>query len=358
MAFVFAGQSLRIPDAEARARVAFSRSPDNLTLRKYAQVIPGAKSIGFFIEYDPADGFTLDSDAKPNWPDGQDRPGGPQRKIEWNEYRCERSSEPFSLGQRSADDSSDPMVIEELSRQAQQRMGTRWTRSAEKLLTDTAVVTTNDTMANYGGGDITAATAANNYIQKTVNKAVGLIQKNTGGAVHRDHIMAVMGYDTANAIMESQEYISWLKTYAYPMYALRGGEVPESGMPSLFGCRVAVHKDSIVVPGSSARTFYQGLGGSIDDVIVFTTVDPNGTLDDGVSRQNLGGPLDGPQKDSPINAATTSSLLQFAKEEMSIELDPYTSFKRIISGAVASDWDMQVTSPYSTVLVRQVLGAV
>jgi len=321
-------------EATGLVQVEYSRNPASFAVNQYAKLIPVSKDTGYYLKIDEEESARVVSLNDWMWQDGNDAPEGIQQDHEFTQYRTERHSPTFMLGNKAASNADFEVVAAHARMAASKCMRIRSYRAATELTTTGNWPTgTTDTATNVGGGKFSAATDTNNYIQKSFNGVVENILANTNEAVTAADMIAVMSDQTAHVISESSEYRTYFQGSPFAANFVKGaGEFNEFLLLSTF-----FGVGGIIVDPTSRVTNRKGATKArtriFDDDIVF------------VSRQGAQLGTDG--------APDFSTLSIFAYEDMTVETEEDT-WNRRTRGRVIDDCAVELTAPLSGYLLQDV----
>ena len=257
----YGGINTFIPQVTKNLIVNFSRDPKKYAINTLMKMIPVDKEAGFYIKLNPDEqGRNLDLDHQ-LWIDGAARP-----IDQWNQmrhlfvrYETTRYSKSQPIGYKSAKQADFPLKEAQAQQLAVQAMNRRAKLFYTLLGTaGTYISGHTDSATNYGGGQWSAATSTNRYIQKSLQVAAQTIERKTQGSVRMGELSVVMSPTVANAIARSTEVTD---AYIQSPFAnaLMGGDdlkwVQGYGLPSfLYGMRVVVDPtiETTTVPNIAA----------------------------------------------------------------------------------------------------------
>lgn len=361
MVFILPGPaSVQVPAAIPGLRIAYSRNIETFHVNQMMQRISHDKVVGLYLRIDIDEGVRIvDARTEANWPDNVVRPAAFEAKHEFETFRMARHSEAFQFGILTVDQATWPIMQDRTAMAAEKQM-TRKTLIFEELVTDTTNGVQHFDIEATVGGNWVGSDTANQFILKTKNQGVKLIQDATNGRVRETDIIAAMSKATANVVGESPEYQDWLKrTQGQVTFdALRrsvgmhpAGMVEAGG---LYGLPVAVFDEQIVTSPEGAtkvrRGFFEGLG-VIDSKDVFSPV---------MFMVRQGG-LEGlnvamGNEAQPVNSQTTiASVIEIWKEDMTVEAE-VKDFDRLTKGAVTTNFDMVLGTPSTVVIAGDAQG--
>lgn len=355
------------PNAQVALQVGFSKNPARFSYLNAVHRIPSAKTLGVYVEYNADDVARLTSaDEDPNWKDGTNRPAPRNISHEIREFQTERDSQTARLGNLTIDQDQIGVVPAQLKAKAS-LMQLKKSRAFEKLVTDPAVMTQQNTMTALGGGKIGSATTATPYIQKTFNAAKRTIRTNTNGAVSGRDIICMLSESAAAAIAESNEFKDWAHNHRSTIEMFQNTEIFENyGLPPrMHGVGLVVAAESLVTSEETAdktaaatrRELFAGLGTvsslTVGTPLVFLSREGgvSGPLQPNAEPLNANDLND---FNTPVNEASQATVIEIYKEDMTVE-NKVDQWNRVTDMGVTSDWVHKVTSVRSGYLVRDAL---
>ncbi len=271
MAVMYPGQyNTFIPNLEASGKllVDYSRNPRDFSLNKYIQIVTTPEMIGYYIKMTVEERMRILNTnlAEHQWADGHDAPVGNEGQESFNflSFTTQRYSYQASIGKLASDQAAWDIIGQHTEIKAQQAM------TARSLLTNTAIAaaswgdnTATTTVA--GGGAWTAATTANLYIKKSIDYALNVILKATGGVVKMNDLQLVVNPALAIKMAESQEMVDYLKGSPDALRYVRGetgGSGGQSnvrfGLPETYAGVNIVVEDAVRVStkkGTNTQTY-------------------------------------------------------------------------------------------------------
>lgn len=313
--------------ATGALQVEFTRSVNTFGLTRYAQIVPTTKMSGYYLRQDPTDNIRITDVNEFAWPLGNDRPTGKQNSFEFLPYTTQRFTFPFYIPQESAQQASWDVVAQHARSKAVLAM-TRRTKQAATVLADTASwsqsgnYAANPTASPLSvGGYWNGSTAANAYIQKTIQKVMQRVNQTSSGAVAPNQLILVISPEVATTIAQTEEIQSYVKNYGAALQFLQGSDTfSRWGIPpTLYGL------GDVIVDDSSIVTSKKGAASTTTSYI----------LGQGAYFVSRPGGLVG------VEGANSFSTLQiFAYEDMTVEnwTDPYNRRMegRVIDNSIAA----------------------
>ena len=258
MAFTVVGGGLStyVPStndlATGALQVEFTRTVNSFALSRYAQIVPTSKMTGFYLRQDVTDNARIPDTKEFVWPLGNDRPTGKQNSFDFIQYITERYAYPFYIPQETANQAAWDVVAQHARSKAQLAMTARTIRAASVL----------STSGNWGGnyvataatspisaGSWTGSTAANGFIQKTIQSVMRQVSLSSGGAVSPSQLIMVISPTVAQIVSQAPETKEYVKNYPAALSFYQGSDTfSRWGIPpTLFGLGDVVVDDSVRV---------------------------------------------------------------------------------------------------------------
>lgn len=324
--------------ASDQLQVEFSRNPDSFAINRYCRVVPVTRAAGKYARINTNDAIRVTESAKYLWPDGTPRPHGETRRHEFADYACDRYAYSFPLGEIAVADADFDIVASHARGSAVKAMTNR-SLIAGDLIDNTSGGLDNDSATSVAGGKWDAATAANRYIQLSIQSVSQTILKSTGGVVRPSEIVMVVNPDTALQMAASAEVTSLIEGSPAAYSFLTADEQFNTyGLPSrMYGIQVVVED---AVRGTSQEGATEATAYVIDDDAIFLSR-PDALV-------------------SPVNsnsATTMSTLTLFSYEDMTVEIKQgeQDNWDRRVQGSVVDNFDMVLTNTASGYLVTDVV---
>lgn len=319
-------------ESSGKLMVDFSRNPAKFPVVDYAQIIKVEKNAGLYIRHTPDEAARAlgASGDQWIWADGAASPDNYiQKEFEFPSYVTRRYVYPFSLGDLTVEQAAWDIVANYSATSAAIAM-TQRTRKAMEVLQDTGVIP-NATGTALGGGQWNAGnntTAGQAYLRIGIMTAVQQILMATNGVVGPSDLMMIINPTDARKLASCIEVIDFVKQSPFSVENIKaGGNFSIWGLPDyLFGVKVVV-EDCVVVTskkGAARANQFALTAGNIPFV------------------SKVGG--------LETTNGTFSSLGCFMKEEMTVETYADALNRRMI-GRVVEDYQYQLTSPISSILV-------
>lgn len=336
-----------VPKATSILQVEFSRTPTSFKLSEYMQIIPGQPVAGLYAELSSTDPVTIVDQNANLWQDGHERPTGRKRPLRWRQWRSERRSYPYTLGNLIVDQASFDVVAAHARGEAARAMTDR-TIDAKDVLTTTAnwpaanKAATIAALLGAAGSWTIAASEASQFIKQSFNKVKQSVAQQTGGVVSPSQLQLVINPITAGKMALAEEIRVYLKNHSDAMAALRGNDraiLDNWGLPPiLYGIEIVV-EDAVV---QTSQREIDGTG----------TVGYAFPSDQAVFISRIGGLIGGGTVNG--NAAPSfTTLTGFFHEELAVETDVDT-WNRVTRGAVTDTRDIVLTAPNSGFLISDV----
>jgi hypothetical protein len=351
MAFsvVGGGLSTYIPStndlATGALQVEFTRSVNTFPLTRYAQIVPVSKMTGFYLRQDATDNVRVTDQNEFIWPLGNDRPTGKQNAFDFFQYTTQRFAFPFYIPQETTQQAAWDVVAQHARSRAQLAMTRRAMSAATALSTAGNWGTNYTTAAGSNGpagsgwtatGSWDGSTVANKYIQKSIQQAMQIVGRTTGGAVSPSNLILVISPNVATKVAQSPEVQEFTKYNPSSPSFLQGSDTYSRwGIPpTLFGLADVVVDDSVKVTskkGASSTTYDYVLGNG-----AYFVSRPGGLV--GVEGAN-----------------SFSTVQIFAYEDMTVEQfnDP---MNRRIEGRVIDNSTTEIVAPVSGFAVLNALA--
>lgn len=260
MAFTVAGGGLStyIPStndlASGALQVEFTRSINSFALTRYAQLVPVTKMQGYYLRQDVADNARVTDEKEFAWPLGNDAPTGKQNAFDFIQYTTQRFAFPFYIPQETSAQAAWDVVAQHARSKAQLAMTRRTMQAASVLATSgnwggNYVVNSNTVPISAGGTAWGSSTAANGWIQKSIQGVMRQVSLSSGGAVSPSQLIMVISPTVAQAISQSGEVKEYVKNYGAALSFLQGSDTfSRWGIPpTLFGLGDVVVDDSVKV---------------------------------------------------------------------------------------------------------------
>lgn len=316
--------------SSGRLMVGYSRNINKFALNSYVQLRPVTKESGYYLEIaaEEAGRVMNDNGADFIWYDGADAPERNEgtEKFQWLAYKTHRRHFGFRLGDKAIAQADFDVVGVHAAFKAQQAMTLR-TQLVNTVLTtggnwDASHTSAVSSIAGVGGKwDV--STTADQYIRKSINHAVKVIQKDTFSAVSMDEMQLVMGPDTATGIAETQEVVDYIKGSPDALAQIRG-----EGRNSAYGLPDKLYGVSVVVDDSVKVTSHKNATDARD----FIWTEGDAVLMARPGKLTL----------EAADAPNFSTLTLFMYEEMSVETIQDQN-NRVTRGRVVEDYDPVLT---------------
>lgn len=359
------GSNTFIADHEATGnlQIEYSRNPKSFKLMRYSERRPVTKSRGFYLNIDPlqAGRVRYDDGREFAWPSGAESPTGTDNlsQFQFNSYLTRRFANPVLLDERGVQQSSWAVRETELRKLAQQSM-TLQTRKVFKALAaatwgaNAGVVTTmtGNSAKHWGTGTVLLP-----YIKQTLQTATLQILQSTVGSILPEHLVLVIGPDTATAMSQSAEIQAMLSNSVYA-YGLLTGTLPGVGQqnwslpPMLYDIRVAVEDTVVVTSAKGAATAVTTYAIPPGSAYLLARAE-NEMINPTILKAEEGEIqlTEEERENVPVN----STVAIFSKEEMTTE-QRVDGWHRISEARITNDFDVQITSVLGGFKFSSVLG--
>jgi hypothetical protein len=251
MAYQFTGPNTAyVPkfDEQARLIINYSRDPKKNLINELHTLTPVNKQVGKFPKINPLTRVNVTNtygDSR-KWGDGDPAPSHSlaANQHEWFEYFTQRYEEGYPIGYYSQAQAEWDVKKVAADTLASRLMKLRAYNFYTELQT-AGNYTNTDTATNYGGGQWSAATSANRYIQKGLAAATEAVIKSTGEAVAAEDLVLVIGPVVAHKTAASGEIADYLAqnpiAEKYLTGALWEKQTMRFGLPPfLYGIKVVV----------------------------------------------------------------------------------------------------------------------
>lgn len=239
--------------ATGALQVEFTRSVNSFALTRYATLVPVSKMTGYYLRQDPTDAVRVTDPNEFLWPLGNDAPTGKQNAFDFVQYTTQRFAYPFYIPQETAQQAAWDVVAQHARSKMTLAMTARTRRAASILATNANWGSNYTTAAGTSTGPWTAtgswngSTVANKYIQKSIQQAMQIIGRQTGGAVSPSQIIMVISPTVATLIAQSPEAQEFTKYNPQSVSFLQGDDTfSKWGIPkTLFGLGDVVVEDAV-----------------------------------------------------------------------------------------------------------------
>lgn len=202
-------------DETARLVVGYSRDWKKNIVNNLMTLIPVKRELGTYPKINPQTAINVTDKYLQSrmWTDGQVAPidQTAHTQIEWRSYFCQRYMEGEVLGWKMRDQSAfdiRQVMIDQLARRMM--VGKAYEFYTIMQDTNSYLSAAVDTATNFGGGQWSAATSTNRYIQKTISTCVEQIVKATAGGVSAKDLVLVVGPVVAHKMAASGEIADYL----------------------------------------------------------------------------------------------------------------------------------------------------
>jgi len=265
-----------VPDHKASGQmvVDFARNPNSFAVNKYVQIVPTDKPIGLYLSMTIEEaGRIINANLSDfAWPDGNDAPSGAigTESHNWIDFRCERYSYPFRLGNMAIANASWDILAKHAAIKAQQAMTARTQLVATALQTSGNWDSTHTSaVASISGntGTWTASTTARSDIKRSLNYATEIILNDTLAGVKQEDLILVMSSGCASSISQSQEIIDYIKGSPLALAQIKG-ELP--GRNAFYGLPDTLYGVPIVVDATRKVTSKKGATRAVSSVLSST----------------------------------------------------------------------------------------
>jgi len=328
-------------EASGKLQIEFSRNPESFPLNRYVGVKTVTKGTGLYLEITAEEAARVVAQQDYEWPDGQDRPSGHDgtELFEFKPYTTQRKCYSFNLGDKAIEQADWAILASHARIHAQKAMTARADRFQTILSTTGNWGGNTDTATNLGTGQWSAATAATQYILKTMNSVKEQIHIATLGSVPPEALRMVINPELAHIMRESDEIIDYVKQNATALQTMAGNKFFERwGVPNLlYGVQVVV-EDTVLVSSRKRATAATKTYMMANNIAIFTAVT------EGLENQ----------KEPAEGAPTFNTGTIFAYEDMTVESmrDPKN---RRTTASVVDDTAEVLTAPASGYLVTAVV---
>lgn len=244
--------------------VDFSRNISDFALNRYCKLIPVSEMTGLYLEMtvEEAGRVLSADDAEHDWPDGADAPDSNDgtESFNYKDYRLRRKAYGARLGNLTVGGATWDIVAQHARIHAQKAMTAR-TKQVLNLITTSGNYLSGHTSAvssiSGNSGTWAASTSSRQDIQRSLNYAAKLINKQTLGAVKKKDLVLVLSPDCATEIAECQEIVEMLKSSRHSKDYIEGDLWDNSdwGLPGqMYGVPVVVEDAVNVTTRKGAST--------------------------------------------------------------------------------------------------------
>ncbi len=214
MASVFPGSlNTYIPAAVAALQTNYSQNPALFSINRYVTVANVPNPSGYYTYHDPAEETRINyaNAADFLWADGAQAQVNFAKSHQFTLFTALRYHNAFTIGDVAAQN-ADWNVVTDHANTSMMRLMTLRTYNILLAATTTANWGSNtDTATNLGGGYWDVSTTTLNYIKKTIQAVIQVIQKATNATVRPQDLYMVISPTVAYAIARSPEIIDYLK---------------------------------------------------------------------------------------------------------------------------------------------------
>lgn len=350
-----AGPNVLVPNWEAsgKYKLEYSRNVKSFSLPRWAAYKNAKNTKGKYLDLGASQATRIVSLNDHKWADGADRPdrNANLESFEWKDFQCERFSFPFHVGTRTADQAPWDLVPWHGRIAAQMAMTAR-TKAALAACSASAFSGSTGSAASVGGGQWSAATAANPFILMSCLEVAQRIHKATNGAVDPSHISILIDPIIAAKIRVSAEITDFIKQQQSAPDMMENKKFfTKWGIPkNLYGFNWEV-EDTVINPvkkgATDAKTYVMG-----GDTVLFTSNLSNPEDYKAIGESGKAGDTGLPPGD---DMPTCDTVTVFIYEDMAVENIHEPKHRRIF-GDVVDDYGVVVTCPKSGFLLTDVLA--
>lgn len=347
MAAIPGGSNVYVPSHEASGKMVidFSRNIKDFAVNKYTKLVKVDKDHGLYQKNNwDRNGLLLSLDGDDRlWRDGMTRPGGRDnlKEFEWLQYRTERFSEQFVIGDKAVNQASSDLIAIHSAMLAQQMMTLRTSKACRLIQTTGNHLSSH--VLNVGNASITTgrwdvSTTARLDIRRSIDSAINVLLDDTLAAINVEDLYLVMGPTCAQKVAETQEIADMIKGSPEALAYIKG-ELRSQNPNAMFGLPPKLYNVNLIVEHTRAVTSKRRATKVVSHVCdndkPFLIARPGGL--EGVNG-------------APAFAAVTN----FVYEEMKVETMRDKNNRRT-TGTITDDYGYVLTSQEAIVLFNDVL---
>jgi len=239
------GNNTFVPMAVAALQSNFSQNPSKFSINKYVTSAKVNNTSFYATIHDPdAETRQLFTDGRDmEWADGTEAPRNFTKKHAFKQYTTTRYARGFAIGDIAEQNASEMWSV--VADHAASAAGSLMTNRTVQVLT--ALTTSGNwdgatsSATSLGGGQWSAATAANLYIQAGISAAIQNIELATNRSVSIDELALVISPATAYTISKTAEVRGIVANSPFSKEYLEQSDGWKYGLPPfLYGLRVIV----------------------------------------------------------------------------------------------------------------------
>lgn len=331
-----------LPSHEASGKLVidFGRDIKKFAVNRYTQIVEVKKMLGAYLEMTIEEaGRIIDGDGRAFlWPDGMEAPlgAGNLETFEYREYRCQRRTMPFTLGNLTVEQASWDIVAQNASIAARRMMTLRTLQALTALTTSgnyasAHVMDVASIAGNTGKWD--QSTTARQDLKRSLLTACDYILNATLSAIDLDDLVWVIGKTDARKLAVTQEIVDYIKGSPEALAQIRG-ELP--GSNTIYGLPDKLYGLPVVVEKTVRVTSKKGATRTTSDAL------PSGTSFICARPGGLEGVADAPNFSTCVN---------FMHEEMAVETMDDRNNRRV-TGRITENYVHKLVAPASGVLFQ------
>ncbi len=215
--------------------VSLISNPSKFAINEYIAKRPSDRQIGVYLELDSSEAIRVTDVNEYNWASGTRRPDGSENTIgaRMKSFKTQRRNITFEIPNEVIDQ-ADYDVMAHYAAGNMTRMWTLLTKSIISYLETTTNwvdagkgITHHATATALGGGLWGAATAANQYIRKTLDKATENIMLDSNGVVDEESLVLVLSPGAARQMVATGEFQDYLKNNSFALANVMGTQLTD-----------------------------------------------------------------------------------------------------------------------------------